>query len=135
MKILFLKLPDPPGLFVNRDYCGGFGSAFHTSDDERRTTFPPIFDAYAASVLEKEGYNVSIIDAQAEKTFGAKLLERIEKVDPEVVVSRLNLPSFKNDLRTVDMVKARFPVSSMWGGGRYVRWNLKRRFQRAALTL
>lgn len=109
MRVLFLNLPDPPGMFVNRDYCGGFGSAFPTKGEERHSVFPPIFDAYAASVLEKEGYDVSIVDAQAEKAFGAQLLERIKEIDPQVVVSRICLPSFKNDLRTVDTVKTRFP--------------------------
>ena len=108
MRVLFLTLPDPSGMFVNRDYCGGFGSAFPTRGKERHSVFPPIFDAYVASILENEGHMVSIIDAPAEKVSEAQLLERIGKEDPEVIVSRISLPSFKNDLKIADMVKIRF---------------------------
>jgi len=65
MNVLFLNLPDPRGVFVNRDYCGGFGSAFPRKKGSERAVFPPIFDAYAASILEQEGYSVGIIDAPA----------------------------------------------------------------------
>jgi len=105
MNVLFLNLPDPTGKYVSRDYCGGFGSAFLTKEGQKHNIFPPIFDAYAASILEKEGHSVSIIDAQAEKMSDGQLLERIEKTNPEVVISRISLPSFENDLKTADMVK------------------------------
>jgi radical SAM superfamily enzyme YgiQ (UPF0313 family) len=109
MNVLFLNLLDPQGMYVNRDYCGGFGSAFPKRKGRRHDVFPPIFDAYAASILEKEGYSVSIIDAQATGTSDAQLLEMVEKSNPEVVVSRISLPSFGSDLKTCDMVKTRFP--------------------------
>lgn len=109
MNVLFLNLPDPPGVYVSRDYCGGFGSAFQTREGQKRNVFPPIFDAYAASVLKKEDCNVNIIDAQAEKLLDAQLLERVGKVNPKVLISRISLPSSESDLKTADMVKTRFP--------------------------
>lgn len=108
MNVLFLSLPDPLGMYVNRDYCGGFGSAFPARKGDNHAVFPPIFDAYAASVLEKEGFKVSLIDAQAAKMIDSQLLERVERENPEVIVSRISLPSFESDLKTVSSVKARF---------------------------
>ena len=117
MNVLFLNLPDPQGMYVNRDYCGGFGSAFPKRKGNRHDVFPPIFDAYAASILEKEGYGVSIIDAQATGISDAQLLEMVEKSNPEVIVSRISLPSFGSDLKTCDMVKTRFSNAFYVGWG------------------
>ncbi|HML03523.1 MAG TPA: B12-binding domain-containing radical SAM protein [Candidatus Bathyarchaeia archaeon] len=107
MNVLFLNLPNPPGLYVNRDYCGGFGSAFPIRRGDNYTVFPPIFDAYAAAVLENEGYKVSMIDAQAADTAEPQLLESVENGNPELIVSRISLPSFESDLKTIGSLKAR----------------------------
>lgn len=109
MNILFLNLPDPPGMYVSRDYCGGFGSAFPLKKGSKHNAFPPIFDAYAASVLEKEGHKANIMDMQIEKMSDTQLLENVRRVNPEVIVSRICLPSFGSDLRTIAMIKTRFP--------------------------
>lgn len=117
MNVLFLNLPDPKGMYVNRDYCGGFGSAFPRRKGRGHDVFPPIFDAYAASILEKEGYGVDIIDAQATGISDEQLLGRVEKSNPEVIVSRISLPSFGSDLKECDMVKTRFPNAFCVGWG------------------
>lgn len=117
MNILFLNLPDPPGMYVSRDYCGGFGSAFPTKKGCKHSVFPPLFDAYAASILEKDGQNVSIIDAQVEEMSRAQLVEKVGGADPEVIISRISLPSFESDLGTAAMAKAGFSNTFYVGWG------------------
>ena len=40
MNVLFLNLPDPPRMYVGRDYCGGFGSGFRARKGDRHAVFP-----------------------------------------------------------------------------------------------
>lgn len=105
MKILFVSLPNPPLLGINRDYCGGFGSAYPISPGAKLTVFPPIFDAYAAAMLLKQGFDVSIIDAQAEDLSVNQLLQKIKRVNPTVVVARISLPAFDNDVKILGEIK------------------------------
>lgn len=104
-------------MYVSRDYCGGFGSAFPVKKGFNYSTFPPIFDAYAASMLEREGHSVGIIDAQAEKISAKELLAKVEKENPQVIFSRISLPSSKGDFEAVDLLKSSFPDTSYAGWG------------------
>ena len=117
MSVLFVSLPNPEGIQVNRDYCGGFGSAFPMKEKVKRNIFPPIFDAYAASVLETKGVHVSIVDAQAENLRESELLRLVETKNPEIVVARISLPAFENDLRVMKEMKERLDSSLFVGWG------------------
>lgn len=117
MSVLFLNLPNPRGIQVNRDYCGGFGSAFPMKENVKRNVFPPIFDAYAAAVLESKGFIVNIIDAQAQNLQESELLRRIEAENPKVVVARVSLPAFENDLYIMKKIKRRLTSATFVGWG------------------
>jgi len=117
MSILFLNLPNPPGIQVNRDYCGGFGSAFRIKEGTKRNVFPPIFDAYAAAVLENKGFEVSIVDAQATNLSELQLLQKIKAKNPKIVISRISLPAFDNDLRIMAKIKEILPEAVLIGWG------------------
>ena len=117
MRILFLNLPNPPGVYVSRDYCGGFASAFPFRKNQRYNVFPPLFEAYAASILEMEGHKVSINDAQVKENPDKLLLQDLKRINPEIIISRISLPSFKNDLKIISEIKNHFPdiIYVGWG--------------------
>jgi len=117
MSVLFINLPNPPGIHVNRDYCGGFGSAFRMKEKARRNVFPPIFDAYAAAVLENEGFEVRILDAQARSLSEAQVLQEVESANPRVVIGRISLPAFDNDVHVFAGIKKNLPNTVLVGWG------------------
>ncbi|MCH2107542.1 MAG: hypothetical protein MK291_12980, partial [Planctomycetes bacterium] len=61
MKITLVNPPSPPEFRVSRGLMGGFGMAVNPE-----LLYPPIELAHVAGVLEAEGYEVSILDADAE---------------------------------------------------------------------
>ena len=105
MRVILLNLPDPPDYYVSRDYCGGFGSAFPSKRRIQHNMFPPLFDAYAAAVLENEGHDVSILDCQAQNFASSNLVKDLKKEHPDVVISRICLPFFERDLHAISMIK------------------------------
>jgi anaerobic magnesium-protoporphyrin IX monomethyl ester cyclase len=117
MRVLFLNLPNPPDCFVNRDYCGGFGSAFPSSGSFQHTIFPPIFDAYAAAVLENEGHKVSILDCQTRNFPFSQVVTELEKENPDVVVCRICLPSLESDLQAISTIKKKLQKTVFVGWG------------------
>jgi radical SAM superfamily enzyme YgiQ (UPF0313 family) len=102
-------------------------------EGQTHNIFPPIFDAYAAAVLEKEGYNVSIIDAQLETTTPTQLIERVKRANPEMIFSRISLPSCENDLKTVDMIKNSLPDVFYAGWGSICKVEPETLFSRSKL--
>lgn len=119
MRILFLNLPSPPGINVARDFLG-YGVATPSKrmkyghDDH---VVPPLFEAYTAALLEKRGFEVDVLDGQVRDLDFLQMLEEVEKRDPHVVVSRVSLPSFREDLKLLGSVKEILPnvISVGWG--------------------
>jgi anaerobic magnesium-protoporphyrin IX monomethyl ester cyclase len=119
MKILLLSLPDPPGIHVFRFHSAGFGSAFTLPHpDHRYDVYPPIYEAYAAAILENLGHKVSILDCQSPNLGLDQILAEIKRVNPQVIVSRICLPSYEHDLKMMSDIKERFPDVFLvgWGG-------------------
>jgi len=119
MKILLISLPDPPGIHVFRFHSAGFGSSFvMPHPDHRYDVYPPIYEAYAAAILENLGHEVSILDCQSPNLELKQILTQIEKDDPEVIVSRICLPSYDYDLNMMSDIKETFPNVFLvgWGG-------------------
>ena len=117
MKILFVSLPNPLGVWVNRDYCGGFGSAFPVKKGVRRQVWPPLFDAYAAAVLIDQSFDVRIVDAVAEGFSTDQLLHRVKEENPEIVVGRISLPAFDNDVKVMGEIKQAVEGATLIGWG------------------
>lgn len=120
MKVILLNLPSPPHRNIYRDYAGGFGLATpskRTKHGHDIHVIPPLFDAYAAAILEKEDVKVSILDAQVRDLNLTQLLQYVEKQRPNIVVGRISLPSFHDDLEVMNRIKETnsFPVIIGWG--------------------
>ena len=114
MKVLLLLPPSPPRMNVKRDYAGGMGVA----DPSARTTFghdagyitlPYMSLLYAASVLEKSGYAVRFVDAQADGLDLDGVLERVRREAPQIVVSVVNLPSIYGDIEILRAIRNGVP--------------------------
>jgi len=83
----------------------------------RHNIFPPLFDAYAASILEKSGFNVNILDSQAEDMTYMHVLQEVKTKNPDIIISRISLPSFESDVNNISKIKHDFPkiICVGWG--------------------
>ncbi len=61
--------------------------------------------AYAASLLEKDGVEVILVDAIAEKSSNKTYLGKIEKFRPDLIVHEVSTPSFSADISMVHMIR------------------------------
>jgi anaerobic magnesium-protoporphyrin IX monomethyl ester cyclase len=66
---------------------------------------PPVGLMYVAAVLEKEGYEVKIVDAYLERLSQIELSKRIIKQDPDIVGITTDSCNFHESLRVAKLVK------------------------------
>lgn len=119
MKILLISLPDPAGIHVFRFHSAGFGSSFVMPHPKHRyDVYPPIYEAYVSPILEGQGHEVRILDCQSPNLEAEEILKEIERQSPSLIVSRICLPSYYNDLKIMDRIKEAFPTIFLvgWGG-------------------
>lgn len=70
-----------------------------------KTLYFPLWIAYATGYLEKEGYEVRLVDAIANNWNEADTLNDIEKFNPELVVIDSNFSSLNNDIGFANRIK------------------------------
>jgi len=119
MKILLINLPDPAGIHVFRFHSAGFGSSFVMPHPKHRyDVYPPIYEAYVSPILEGQGHDVRILDCQSPNLEVEEILREIDRQSPSLIVSRMCLPSYYNDLKIMGRVKEAFPTVFLvgWGG-------------------
>jgi len=63
--------------------------------------------AYAAALLERDGVNVLLIDAIAEKSSTESYLDRIKEFKPDLIVHEVSTPSFAADISMVKKIRER----------------------------
>ncbi len=83
---------------------------------ERRTSpyMPfPFFLAYAAALLKKNGFNVLLIDAIAERISQKEYFNRMNEFSPNVVVHEVSTASIKTDVSQAGRVKELLPESKI----------------------
>ncbi len=117
MRILLLNLPSPPGTRILRDFGGGFGTAFPIERGNLQTVFPPLHEAFAAAVLEKKGFQVTILDFQIQALTQHEFLAAVEKISPHIIVSRISAPSLDSDLAVIASLKEKLPNTFLIGWG------------------
>ena len=69
------------------------------------TLYYPIWLAYAAGVLEKEGHKIRLVDAPAWKWDRKKVEEDVKKFNPDLIVADSNFSSLRNDSDVVKLLK------------------------------
>lgn len=109
---LIFQPPSPPFRNVMRDYAGGYGIAGKSS----RTDYghegglvPCVSLLYGAAVLRKAGFDICVIDGQAEQLSKTATIERVRDVAPALIVSVLSLPSMTDDLDLLASIRAQLP--------------------------
>jgi len=69
------------------------------------TIYYPIWLAYTTGVLEKEGFNIKLIDAPARGLDLSKILNIAKKFSPDIVLIDTSTPSIHNDVKVAELVK------------------------------
>jgi len=69
------------------------------------TIYYPIWLAYAAGVLEKEGFKIKLIDAPARGYNLKEVLDSVKDFSPDIVVSDTSTPSIHNDIKVAEAIK------------------------------
>ena len=80
---------------------------------------PPLSLMYIASVLEKQGFEVKIIDGYLEKS-NINLYKTLKKENPEVVGISTATPTFGNVIKIAEMIHKNFPEIFVVIGGYHV---------------
>lgn len=111
-RVTILHLPSPPGMDVQRDYSGGYG----TAGTVRRARYGhsgsvvfPVFMPYLASALRRRGWHFSVVDAQVRKSDLDTTVRAVAETRPDFVVALVSLPSMYGDLALLDHLKQRLP--------------------------
>lgn len=75
-----------------------------------KSFYYPIWLAYAAGYLEKEGYDVRFVDAIANEWDLEKLLADASNFNPDLLVVESNFSSLKNDIKVANLIKEKTDV-------------------------
>ncbi len=75
------------------------------------TLYFPIWLAYAAGLLEQEGFEIDLIDAPADDYEMPYVLERAKRLLPDMIVVDTSTPSIYNDVGVAGVLKDEFPGS------------------------
>ncbi|MBU1862817.1 MAG: B12-binding domain-containing radical SAM protein [Candidatus Omnitrophica bacterium] len=66
---------------------------------------PPLYLAYAAAYIRKQGHDVDLIDAPANASTVNDFIDMVKKIAPDILVFETSTPSFSNDCRVAQKVK------------------------------
>lgn len=118
--IAILNLPSPTGMDVYRDMAGAYGTAQYV---HRRTyghssnVFLPTFIPYLATSLLRSGYQIKVLDGQAERLTLASFVTWVERENPAAVITMLSLPSIGGDCDVLAGIKRALPKTKLIGIG------------------
>ncbi|HEY9899317.1 MAG TPA: radical SAM protein [Pantanalinema sp.] len=122
MRVHLINPPELAGYISDRDKAGGLGTMFPINRRYRYRAFTPPLDLmYAAAVAEREGHEVRLTDACAERLKRTDLLLSLEKEAPDAVGVRLSLPTLKEDLSIARMLKAVLPRAKVFAFGNVIQ--------------
>lgn len=93
MKVVLVNPPSPPEFRVSRGLMGGFGMAVHPE-----LLYPPIELAHVAAVIEEQGHEVRLVDADAEELDLQSTREEVLKFEPDLVCLDSSSTSLDRDL-------------------------------------
>lgn len=73
------------------------------------TIYYPFWLAYAAGVLDQNGFKVSLIDAPAEGLSTSDVVERVKDTPPRLIAIDTSTPSIYNDIKVAEELKRSSP--------------------------
>jgi len=95
-RVMILNLPSPPGMDVERDFAGSYG----TASPVRRTRYGhsgdvvfPVFMPYLATAVTWQGWSVHIVDGQAQRLTADAVVSVVLEQQPDFIVSLVFLLS------------------------------------------
>lgn len=94
MKVLLINPPSFSEARVSRSLMGGYGMPVAS-----QLVYPPLQLAYAAAVLEREGHEAAILDAEAEDLGREAALARARGHGAELIVMPCSQDTFEAELR------------------------------------
>lgn len=100
MKVVLVNPPSPPEFRVSRGLMGGFGMAVNPE-----LLYPPIELAHIASVLEEDGFEVAIVDADALGVGPERAYEVVRDHGPQLVCLDSSSTSLDRDLALARKIK------------------------------
>jgi len=105
VKITLVTPPSPPEFRVSRGLMGGFGMAVNPE-----LLYPPIELAHVAGVLEADGHEVTIHDADAAGMDAAASVEAVAAAEPGFVCLDSSSTSLDQDLALARSIRSRLGV-------------------------
>jgi anaerobic magnesium-protoporphyrin IX monomethyl ester cyclase len=93
LKIVLVNPPSPPEFRVSRGLMGGFGMAVNPG-----LLYPPIELAHVAGLLEQSGFEVAIVDSDAQGLDAPAAEARIAEFAPDFVLLDSSSTSLDRDL-------------------------------------
>jgi len=119
-KVVLLNLPSPPGMDVYRDTAGAYGTALYVRRPDyghSSNVFFPTFIPYLATTLSREGYQVQVVDGQAERYTLGRFVARVEHEKADALIAMLSLPSLSGDCEVLMELKRNQPKTPLIGIG------------------
>jgi radical SAM superfamily enzyme YgiQ (UPF0313 family) len=103
--VLLIQPPDPEGLIVLRDHAGKFGIIEKKTSMVRYDIFPPLDLAYSAALLEKNDFDVSIIDSPTLNLEKSEILKEVMIKNPNLIFVNTSGGSISSDLDFASWLK------------------------------
>jgi len=111
--IVLIQPPDPKGTKIIRDHMGKFGILEKKASSIRYDLLPPLDLAYSAALLEKNGFNPSIIDSPTLDLDKSKLLREVVNKNPDLIVVNTSGVSILNDLKLASWLKNTLEIDTI----------------------
>lgn len=99
-------------LLLNPPFLPYFSRASRSPEVSKGgTLYYPIWLAYSSGVLEKEGFEVKLLDAPANGYASDQTIKEVERFNPDLTVMDTSTPSIYNDVKVGQAVKEVCPDS------------------------
>ena len=123
MRITLVNPPNPRGYYINKEHAGNIGKAWPVTGIRRRKVLalPPLSLLYTAAIAERDGYQIRLIDAEAEKLAVKDVLNILAGDDPDFIGVWLSLPSLNQDLHFANLISTDLPKSVVFLFGNIIR--------------
>ena len=102
MRVLLLNTPHEKERFVKVERCMQPAGAW-------ASLWPPLPLMYGQAILDEQGAETKLIDAEAENLSVEKTCSKIENFDPEVLVMNISPQTLSSDLKILSYVKENLP--------------------------
>jgi len=101
-------------LLIFPAWCSTFGVLKKVA--KKVSSFPPLNLCYVASIAEKSGWEVQVIDAELEELNTGDILKRIYDFEPDLIGLTATTPFFRSVSELAQCIKQHFTIPIILGG-------------------